>query len=282
MRQLIILLFISSTLNACGQSAKEVIFDSRFQPNLEYITEMESISKSKINFIGPKEKIDNIKASGIDLPMIVEGSTSMKTTIQTFDLLPDSTFKAKMVYGNVRNSQVQNGERTEKDSPISGLIIEGTYNSQNKFKIDTLISDKVDENTRNTLIYTLENVQDKIAFPDYPMTVGDSFEQELPMNIPVAGISNVGIIIKTKYKLKNISGDIATLDINQLIELNMDVEQANVSATGKGTGLSQFDISNKFITKYESDLTIELTMNVEDLEVNAEINAISTQNVTIK
>ncbi|HYF66619.1 MAG TPA: hypothetical protein VD884_00725 [Ohtaekwangia sp.] len=282
MRKLIIVLFTTTFFNACGQSAKEVVFDSRFQPNSEYITEMESISKSKINFTGPEEKIDNIKASGIELPMIVEGSTSMKTTIQTFDLLPDSTFKVKMGYGNIRSSQLQNGQGTEKDSPISGLIIEGTYNSQNKFKIDTLISDKVDNNTKNTLIYTLENVQDKIAFPDYPMKVGDSFEQELPMNIPVAGISNVGIIIKTKYKLKNISGDLASFEIDQTIELNMDVEQANVSATGSGTGISQFDIAEKFITKYESDLTIELTMNVEDLKMNVEINAISTQNVTIK
>lgn len=235
-----------------------------------------------MNFTGSEEKIDNIKASGIDLPIIVEGSTSMKTTIQTFDLLPDSTFKAKMVYRNIRSSQIQNGERTEKDSPISGLIIEGTYNSQNKFKIDTLISEKVDDNTRNTLTYTLENVQDKITFPDYPMKVGDSFEQELPMNIPVADIGNVGIIIKIKYILKSIGGDLATFDIDQTIELNMDVEQANVSATGSGTGISQFNISKNFITKYESDLIIELTMNVEDLKVNAEINAISTQNVTIK
>ena len=214
--------------------------------------------------------------------MIVEGSTSMKTIIRTFDLLPDSTFKAKMEYGYIRSSQVQNGERTEQDSPISGLIIEGTYNSQNKFKIDTLISDKVDDNTKNTLIYTLENVQDKIAFPNYPMKVGDSFEQELPMSIPVAGISNIRIIIKTNYKLKNISGDLAIFDIDQTIELNMDAEQANVSATGNGTGMSQFDMSEKFITKYESDLTIELEMSVEELKINAEINAISTQNVSIK
>jgi hypothetical protein len=62
----------------------------------------------------------------------------------------------------------------------------------------------------------------------------------------------------------------------------MDVEQVNVSASGSGTGIAQFDISEKFITKYESDLTIELAMNVEDLIIKAEINAISTQNVTIK
>lgn len=282
MRKLIIILLTTTFFNAFGQSAKEVVFESRFQPNSEYISETKSISKSKINFSGPEEKIDNIKASGIKLPMIVESSNYTKSTTHTFDLLPDSTFKAKMEYGNMRTSQVLNGERSEKDSPISGLIVEGTYNSQNKLKIDTLISDKVDDNTKNTLISTLENVQDKITFPDYPMKVGDSFEQKIPMNIPVAGVSNVGIIIVTKYKLKNISGDLATFKIKQAIELNMGMEQANISAAGDGKGVSEFDMSEKFITKYESDLTIEFSMSVEDLKIDAKINTISTQNVTIK
>jgi hypothetical protein len=277
-----LLIFLSAAIGACGKFSKEVVFESRIQPNLEYLTEMKSVSTSKINFIGPKENIDNIKANGIQLPMLIESSTSMKTTLKSYDWLPDSSFKTKTVYDNIQNYQIQNGERTESDSPLSGLIIEGTYNSLNKFTIDTLISEKLDDNTRTTLIHTLENVQDKIVFPEYPMSVGDTFEQELPMNIPVAGVSTIEMILKTKYKLKKIRGDIATFNINQIIELNMDIDQANVSATGTGKGISEFDISNKFITKYESDLTIRLLMNVDQIKINAEIKAESSQNVTIK
>ena len=281
MKNLLLLTFIVIFFNACGQS-QEVVFDTKFQPNLEYTTELISTSKNKVNFSGPEEQINNIKASGIELPMLTEGSTSMTSIIKTFELEKDSSFKAKMTYEKVKSIQVQNGERTEKESPITGMQIEGFYNSLNKFKIDTIISDKIDDATRQTLVYTLENVQNQINFPDYPMKVGDSFEQETPMNIPVAGMSNVSIVIMTTYELARISGDIATFDFDQDIQLNMDIEQANVSATGGGTGTSHFDISKKFITRYESDLTIEMEMQVEELKVNAEINAISTQNVTIK
>jgi len=281
MRNLILLLFVPIFFNACGQT-EVVVFDAKFQPNSEYKIEMETISKSLINFTGPSEKINKIKESGIELPMIVEGSTTMTSTTRTFDLESDSTFKAIMTYDNVRSYQVQNGERTEKESPISGMLIEGTYNTLNKFKIDTIISAKIDDSLRRTLIHTLENIQEQISFPDYPMRVGDTFEQELPMNIPVSGISNVGIIIKTNYKLQDIRANLATFDINQTIELNMEIDQANVSASGEGTGLSQFDISKKFITKYESDLIIKLILEVEDLKVDAEINSKSFQNVIIK
>ena len=281
MKNLLFLILSSILFNACTQTI-EVIFDNKFQPSLEYTTEMVSTSKNKVNFTDPEEQINNIKSSGIKLPMIIEGSTSMTSTIKTFELEEDSTFKAKMTYDNVKSIQVQNGERTEKESPIAGMQIEGFYNSLNKFKIDTIISDKIDDATRQALTYTIENVQNQINFPDYPLKIGDSFEQEIPMNIPVAGISNVGIVIKTTYELANISGNIATFDFDQDIQLNMDIEQTTVSATGSGTGTSQFNLSKKFIMKHEADLTIELEMQVEELKVNAEISAISSQNVTIK
>lgn len=281
MKSLLLLVFTSILFNACGQ-ANEVIFDTKFQPNLEYRTEMTTTSKSTVNFTGPEEQINNIKASGIELPIITEGSTSMTSTIKTYELKEDSTFSAKMTYDKVKSIQVQNGEKTEKVSPIAGMEIEGFYNSLNKFKIDTIISDKVDDATRQTLTYTLENIQNQINFPDYPLKVGDSFEQEIPMNIPVAGISNVGIVIKTTYELASITGDIATFDFKQDIQLNMDIEQSNVSATGGGTGVSHYDIAKRFITKYESDLTIEMEMQVQDLKVNSEVNSISSQNVSIK
>lgn len=281
MKNLLLLSLIAILFNACGQTT-EVVFDTKFQPNLEYTTEMVTTSKNKVNFTGPQEQINNIKASGIELPMITEGSTSMTSTITTYELKEDSIFKAKMTYDKVKSIQVQNGKQTEKESPIAGMEIEGFYNSLNKFKIDTIISDKIDYATRQTLTYTLESVQNQINFPDYPLSVGDSFEQEIPMNIPVAGISNVGIILKTTYELASINGDIAAFDFEQDIQLNMNIEQTNVSATGSGTGTSNFDIGQNFITKYESDLTIVLEMQVEELTVNAEVNAISKQNVTIK
>jgi hypothetical protein len=276
-----VLLFSSIFLTAFLQT-KEVIFKSVFQPNKVYVTKIESISKSEIDFTGPEDKIQQLKSSGLELPMIIEGSNAVTTVTQTFDLNPDGTFQAKIAYGNVQAYQVQNGKKTKSESPISGMLIEGIYDSENKFKVNTLVSNKVDETVKKTLKYTLENAQENINFPDRPLKVGDSFEQEIPMTIPVAGISNVEIIINTTYKLKDINGDMAKFDMNQSIKLNMNVKEVKMSATGGGKGESIFDISEKLLTKYESDLTIKLNMKVEDMVIDAKINAKSSQNITVK
>ncbi|MEQ8477775.1 hypothetical protein [Fulvivirga sp.] len=276
-----VLLFSSIFLTAFLQT-KEVIFKSVFQPNKVYVTKMESISKSEIDFTGPEDKIQQLKSSGLELPMIIEGSNAVTTVTQTFDLNPDGTFQAKIAYGNVQAYQVQNGKKTKSESPISGMLIEGIYDSENKFKVNNLVSNKVDETVKKTLRYTLENAQENINFPDRPLKIGDSFEQEIPMTIPVAGISNVEIIINTTYKLKDINGDMAKFDMNQSIKLNMNVKEVKMSATGGGKGESIFDISEKLLTKYESDLTIKLNMKVEDMVIDAKINAKSSQNITVK
>ncbi len=281
MKNLLLLFFTSIIFNTIGK-AQEVLFDSKIQPSTEYITEVETTSTFEFNFKGPEEKMVNIEASGIELPILAERSTFMTSTLRTLDLNPDSTFKAKISYDHVKNIQIQNGKRIKNENPISGLLIEGTYNAQNKFKIDTIISDKIDQNTRNALKYTLENIQEKISFPEYPLKVGNSFKQEIPMTIPVAGINNVEIIVNTNYLLTDIQGDIALFDIAQSINLNMEMDQANVSASGTGTGTSEYSISKKFITKYNTDLTIELNINIEDMEVLADVQFQSAQNVTIK
>ena len=87
------------------------------------------------------------------------------------------------------SSQTQNGQTNQKDSPLKGMRIEGRYDSNNVFKVDTIIGSNVNSALRTTLTSTLENVQEQIKFPDYPLKLGDRFNQTLPMTIPVAGIT---------------------------------------------------------------------------------------------
>ncbi len=162
------------------------------------------------------------------------------------------------------------------------MRIEGKYDSKNKFKVDTIIGNNVSPTLRTTLTSTLESVQEQIKFPDYPLKSGDTFNQTLPMTIPVAGVKNVQIVIKTEYLLKEIKGDLATFDIAQNVELDMDIEGSTITASGQGTGISQYSISKEFITKYESNLTIELTVLVNQLKISSEVVSKSDMNVEIK
>jgi len=268
--------------NALGQAQNEVLFKSVFHPNTEYITTMITTSKSEVKFDGSKEMLENLKANGVQNPILVESSNSVVSSIKTQELLSDDTFDAVMTYQKVHTIQTQNGQSTQQKSPLEGMRIEGKYDSNNKFKVDTIIGENINEALRTTLTSTLENVQEQIKFPDYPLKQGDTFNQTLPMTIPVAGVQNVQVVIKTDYLLKEIENDLATFDITQTVELEMDIENSTITATGNGTGISQYSISKEFITKYESNLTMELTVIVNQLKISSQVISKSDMTVEIK
>lgn len=243
---------------------------------------MTTSSETEVNFTGNEEKIEKIKANGTKLPMIVAGSSEMTTTMTTGAMTADQSFPAKMTYGKVMANQIVNGKETKEEKSMSGLVIEGFYTQENKLRIDTMISDRMDENTKRIIKSTLENVQQQIKFPEKPMQVGDSFDQELPMQIPVAGLNPVKVVITTNYKLKDISGGKAKFDIVQTVTLDMENEQTNVSASGEGTGISEFDIANNTTTRYESELTMTMKLSADDLIISARINSKSKQLVTVE
>lgn len=239
-------------------------------------------SKSEVKFDGSDEMLENLKSNGVQNPIIIEGSSSFTSSIKTQELSPDGSFDAIMTYQKVKSTQAQNGQSTQKDSPLNGMRIEGKYDSNNMFKVDTIIGNGVNSALRTTLTSTLENVQEQIDFPDYPLKPGDTFNQTMPMTIPVAGVQNVQIVVKTEYLLKEIKGDIATFDITQNVELNMDVEGSSIFASGEGTGVSHYSISKEFITKYESNLTMKVSILVNQLTISSEVVSKSDMTVEIK
>ena len=280
MRNILLLSLIIVTLKSNGQD--KVTFKTYYKPNKVYKTTTITSSESEVDFSGNQEIIDKIEANGTKLPMIVTGSNEMTITMTTGPLLADHSFSAKMAYGKVMASNVLNGKETNEEKAMSGLIIEGYYTQENKLRIDTMISNRMDENTKRILKSTLESVQQQIRFPDTPMQVGDNFDQKLPLQIPVAGLNPVKVVITLNYKLKEISNGKAKFDIVQAVTLDMNNEQANVTALGEGTGISEFDIANNTITRYESDLTMTMRMTVNDLVIIAKIISKSKQLVTVE
>ncbi|MBJ6118609.1 hypothetical protein JAO76_10425 [Pontibacter sp. BT310] len=273
------LLIVSATI-AFAQK-KEVVLSNKFLPDTKYITTVESHTLSEMNIEASEEILAKIKANGVQLPMLTENKSSMVSTIITGAIREDKSFPATINYDKATTINVGNGKTTEEESPISGLVVKGNYNAANQFVIDTLISTKLNESLRYTLKASLENVQNQIKFPDKPMKIGDDFTQKLPMAIPIAGMEPVKITINTTYKLKDIKNKLALFDIVQTVQLDMVVEQSDVTATGSGTGTSEYDMEHKYTMKHESDLVMQMTMNMNNFKIVADTKTKSSQLVKI-
>jgi hypothetical protein len=280
MRQFLTILIVLGGFISCAQK-QEIKLESKMLPNHVYKMTLSTESESEIDFEGTKEQLDNIKANGIKLPIKTENESEFITTTTTYALNKDQSFEAIMEYGDIESIDKTNGIENKTLSPISGLKIKGVYGSDNKFRIDTMISETVDENLKMSLKASIEGLQSQIKFPDTPMKIGESFDQEMPMSIPIAGLSPVNLVINTNYKLIKILDNTAYFDISQTVNLGVNSEQFKVEASGEGKGKSELDIEKMYLTKNTTNLEMRLSVYISSLLVKAKIKSISGQNVEI-
>jgi hypothetical protein len=280
-KNLTIVLLILISITSCAQES--VVFKIKFKPNKKYKTQLKTTSHTEIEFIADQEIIDRIKSKGIELPMITESVTNMATDIITQNLDKNGEFPATMEYGKMISLTTISGKTTTEEKPYSGMKILGKYDIENKFKVDTIIGDKVSQQMRNVLKTTLESVQQAIKFPKKPMSVGETFNSEIPMTIPIEGMNPISVKINMEYLLTEIKGEKAFFDIKQTIGLDMNQEQLNVIASGTGTGTSEFDIKENYLTKYKSELPMDMTIKVnEKMTMKLKMITTSEQNVVIE
>jgi hypothetical protein len=280
-KKITFILLILISITSCAQ--ENVVFKTKFKPNKKYKTQLKTTSRTEIEFIADKEIIDRIKSQGIELPMITESETNMSTDIITQNLDKNGEFPATMEYGKIISKTTISGKTTTEEKPYSGMKILGKYDSENKFKVDTIIGDKVSQQMRNILNTTLESVQQTIKFPEKTMKVGDKFNSEIPMRIPMEGMNPISVKINMEYLLTEIKNRKAYFDIKQTLGLDMSQEQLNIIASGTGTGISEFDIEENYLTKYKSELPMNMTIKVnEKMTMKMKMTTTSEQNVVIE
>jgi hypothetical protein len=263
-------------------SQQQVVLKIVFKPNKTYRTFIKTTTKSEMDISGNQEIIDQLKGSGIKIPMVVSGSSEMTTITTTGNYSQDHRIPAKIVFDKWTTIQNLNGVEKQQEQPLTGLIIEGSYSNGSQLKVDTMMSVNLDDNVRSVMKSMLEQVQQQLKFSEAPLKIGDSFDQKVPMEIPMAGLKPIKLIITTNYKLTDIKGDKALFDLIQTVTLDLAADSMNVTATGGGLGLSEFDIVNETVTRSESNLDIKMKVTMNELTIDGTANTKTLQLVTVE
>lgn len=257
---LLLLVMISSWVQ--GQ---EITFKSRFLPEKEYFTSSSTESKNILNVNASAESLGIMKENGLNFPIESQIKTTLLIEMKNGMKQEDESYPYTMLYKSVKTITTQNGVTEEKENPLTGLIMEGIYKSSGQVKVISLISDKVNEATKESLKKSLETVSQGIPFPDKPMKIGDSFNQVIPMTIPVSDLANVNMIVSTMFTLNEIKDDFAYFNLQQSIALNMDKEQTKIKADGNGNGKAIYNTKYNFLSENRTNLKIAISIEVEDL-----------------
>lgn len=277
-KKLAILLLIFNSINTYSQES--VLLKTRFQPNKEYDTQIITTSYSEVDFIADSLILDKITAKGIVLPMIMDTKSSINTKTFTDNFDKNGRLPATIEYGKMISEKTINGEKTEEEKPYSGMKILGQYGIDNKFSVDTIIGNKITKEMREILVSTFKSIQQDVNFPKQPIKIGENFTNEIPLTIPMAGMNPIYVKIHIEYLLKEIKDNKAIFDLKQTVNLDMSQEQVNLVATGSGSGISEYDISENYITKLYSVLPMNLTIVINE-KITAKIKSETTTDMMI-
>ena len=259
-------------------------FELKIEPNTTYITQMETTTDGIMDFEVEDEAIlEQMKASGVETPMKMQQESSITLVSKTGDKNEDGSISAHMRYEKMSSQTTVNGEAMKMPNPTAGMQIIGKYNNEKIFEIDSIIGENVTEQMRLILTQTMETVQKQIIFPEKPLKIGDTFDNEIPMSIPMQGMKPMNIIINSTYLLAEVSEEKAYFDVDQTITLDTEQAQMKMSASGSGKGICEYSTADNYLVSYTSELPIKMTMEMNAMiRIKMQMDTKTALTVTIE
>lgn len=273
----VLLVFCALSLSA----QQEIVFKALYQPEKVYNLSLLTVMQGEMNFEGDEEILEEIVESGMVLPIKMEGINEVEFTIRTFARGDDGMMPATLTYDKVRVMMQMLGKGEGGDSPLTGFVINGRFDSEGKFTIDSVPG--LGEELRLEDIRNMVNqLQESIKFPERPLKEGDSFTISIPVSIPLASMSSLSMEMETVYTIREIKDGLANLGIGMDLRIGGAVETMEVVATGNGSGVAVYDIHETQITNSEISFQIESKMDIQGLSMTFKMENKVTQTIGIR
>ncbi|WP_264536756.1 DUF6263 family protein [Flavobacterium sp. N1736] len=275
MKNILLFILISVPFFNYGQSDKILDFKIAYSPQATYRQVVEQSSETELYYIAADSILEVLKSRGVENPTRAKSITLIESNIKTGKEAKDGNFPVIIEFLKSTNSE-------QKASIIpDGTLIYGKASLSTMPQLDSIVSKGMDESFKKSLLEMMQKTFSQIALPEKKMKVGESFSQENPLNIPIAGMS-FDMQITTIYKLISIESQTANFEIVQKYTANISDQKYNIEASGNGNGKLRYDIPNHFANQYilDIDLVFDLKQDAFSLKVNSKSGFNQTVQIT--
>lgn len=262
---------------------QKVLLKGIMAPNKVYKTQMANQMEMEMTLNGDSATMAEMAASGVKSPITMQIKQEILSSTKTGTQRPDKKIPLTVTYDKMSTSTtIAGNETSQPGNPFANVEIHGTTMGDGKISVDT-ITGSIDDAMKASLRTMVNNLQGGIKFPEKPLAIGESFEQDLPMVVPVSGVQ-VKMKIHVKSTLKEIKDNKAFFDMIQDISLDMNLEESkgSVSGKGNGTGVMIFDIKNKILDRTDSDIQYQMDVDMSGMKMSAKCKAKQSMIMTVE
>jgi hypothetical protein len=238
------------------QAAESIVLDVKQLENRVYRTSTVMQNSNVVNIEAAKETLEQLKASGVTLPITVNQDQSIVKIIAT----AAKNSKGVMPFTGSLESSIK-----AKSSTQSGMQnVDRSYEVTGSFRGNTVTIDSVKgAGVKPELEAALKRAMAKMMQPtEYPkkvMKVGDSFSDSVPLSLPVQGGQPVNMVLTTEYTLKRVENKQAHFDITQKYALaDSKGNPMQITVSGSGKGSMTYDGGLYQVTLLKTDSTMNI------------------------
>ncbi|SFO52230.1 hypothetical protein SAMN05428949_5555 [Chitinophaga sp. YR627] len=279
----LLLLLLLGSITQLASAQNKVLLKISMDPGKTYKTHMNTIMDMEMTVKGDSAIIKQLSASGMQLPILMHMDQHFGTTTKTGQQRADKKTPLTMTFDQMSMTQSVSGqESAQNENPFANAVIEGTTIGDGKISIDT-IKGELDDALKISMRQMVNNLQQSIKFPAEELKIGDSFDMEVPMNLPIPQ-AEMKMMLVTKYILKEIKDHKAIFDLKQNITMDMSITQNDSKGNGAGTGTGTmiYDINKKIAEQSDSNIQFQFEFGVSGLTMSATCNGKTNVKCTVE
>ena len=225
-----------------------------------------------------------MKDAGQPAVMLMKMNMNMAADIATKAQDAKKDVPLVMTYNNITMDASMNGQALPiPQTDIKGMAFLGHYSNQTKkISIDGIQGGVLDAAKKTAAEAQLSQMFNQYNFPDTTLKIGDTFEQNMPLSVPV-GAGSTEVQTKVKYTLKEIKDNLAIFDLDQALDMVMDLPQGAGKMTMKGSGKGSmiYDIAAKFPTQTNINMDYKFNMTSGGIPISGDMKGVSIVDVKV-
>ena len=274
MKKSILLLFFIATNLCLAQNKNECQFKIQYNPETTYNQIIDQSNHLEMKYSGDAEMLQKLKDKGIQNPTITENKSVIESVLKTGKTTNKIDFPLTIEFLKTTNSD-------NKIAIPNGTMIYGKGTVGKMPTLDSIVSKELNDEFKKTILQTMQATFSQINIPERNVKVGDVFDIESPLSIPIASVQ-LDMTITTNYKLLSIKNNIADFDVNQVYTMKASSTKFPISATGAGKGKLLYDVVNNFNLKYEIDMNMDANVKIEKigLDIHTKTKLIQTAKIS--
>lgn len=269
-----------------GVFAQQNVFKFKYLPEQHYATQTKTVMDMSLNVKGDDAEIEKLKSAGLHMPIVLKSEDNTIAEINTGRAIENqATFPVVIRYSNVVSRQSLN----DKDLParknqLYGHYIFGKSDAEGNLNLDSIAGMEINDGIKAAVNRMVSRLQQQITFPDKPINIGDTFSQEVPVNVPIPGVDAMFKVMVT-YKLVSIDNGVAQFAIDQSGKINFHSKQKDMYLTGigdgTGSGTFKYDMYKNYVTDMQSELSFNYIMNIRNITMVGMASTKTTQQTIV-